>query len=233
MSRTVAQPAEIDWTCSSVTVETTAEQQAVALSSAQTWLWALTGRRYGTFVTVEDRYRSGGGDGRVQPYRGRDMIWRNAIIDGDCRLELKRQPVRAVTEVREFGRVLSPSEYVLEGSTLVRVGATWPTECDDCDPAAIEVDYTWGIPFAGLAASALAEVACEFLAGMTGQSCRLPSRAVSISRQGVTIEMDDAATFAENGLTGLPIADAWIRTVNPNRHQGRSRVVMVDGPRSV
>lgn len=221
MSRTIAAPAVIDWTCS--TDDATPEQKAVALSSAQTWLWALSGRRYGTFATVDDLYRTISAKACEMPSQGRWTC---------CRIPLHLQPVQAITAVRLDGVVLDPAGYALEAGALLRVGACWPT-APDCGPARIGVDYEWGIPFVGFAAAALGEVACEFLAGMTGQSCRLPSRAISISRQGVQIEMDDASTFAENGLTGLPIADAWLRTVNPNQLKQRSRVHSPDLPRSV
>lgn len=232
MSRTVVKPWVLDWPCDVTGVDPAVLTQAS--ESATTWLWALSGRRVGSMTTVEDRYRGPNEcTACVAPVKDSDGEWQNVSDTTDCcRLRLELRPVRSVTEVRLGGEVLDPAGYVLEGDTLVRLGACWPCD-DDCEAAPIEVDYEWGIVPDGMALAAAGEVACEFVKGISGDNCRLPSRAVSISRQGVSIEMQDAEAFAENGLTGLPIADAWIRTMNPNRLASRSRVVSVDSARSV
>lgn len=228
MSRTVQSPWPIEWACDIDDV--TPEIQESALASAQTWLWALSGRRVGTFTTLEDRYTSSSDCGicATGAYKNSAGLWRNGVAPSNCcSLTLESQPVRSVTEVRVFGEVVDPAGYVLEGNTLVRLGDCWPCD-DECEAAPIEVDYVWGVPLDTLGVQAVGELACEFVAGMSGESCRLPSRAVSVSRQGVSIEMQDAQGFAEQGLTGLPISDAWIRTVNPAQLQQRSRIVSVD-----
>ena len=211
------------------------EVLSATLTSASTWLWALSGRRVGAFTTVEDRYRGASDCGicAIGAYKDGNGFWRNGIQPTNCcSLTLESQPVKTIVEVRLSGVVLDPAAYVLEGNTIVRLGQCWP--CDlDCQAAPIEVDYTWGVPVDVLGLEACAELTCEFIAGMTGQACRLPSRAVSVSRQGVSIEMQDAQQFADNGLTGLPICDAWIRTLNPGQLQQRSRAISVDYGRRV
>lgn len=233
MSRTVVKPEEFtddEWPCDVAAL--TPEQKASAIVGAQTWLWSLSGRRVGAFTTVEDRYEPSCSDACGAPYKDSEGRWRNGSRDASlcCRILLDRQPVRAVTAVRLGGVVLDPAEYVVEGSWLIRLGACWPCG-DECEASPIEVDYEWGVPFGDLGRQAIGEVACEFAKGLTGQACKIPSRAIQVSRQGVTIDMDDASQFAENGLTGMPIADAWIRTVNPARLAQRSRVVSVDAAR--
>jgi hypothetical protein len=198
--------------------------------AAQGLLWALTGRRFGQAQTVGERYRAvASSTGECGgPYKTSDGEWHNASRGRDCcALHVYHQPVRQIDEVRLDGVVLAASGYDLEGATLRRVGTCWPI-VDDCEAAVIEVDYTWGadVPVAGRLA--LGEVACDLLSGWTGGECRLPSRVVSITRQGVTVDLADPQLFITSGLLGLPIADAWIRSVNPNGLKERSRVFSPD-----
>jgi hypothetical protein len=79
----------------------------------------------------------------------------------------------------------------------------------------------------------MGELACELLAGLTGADCRLPSNAVAITRQGVTVDLGDVRTLFEMGRIGLPISDAFLRSVNPNHLQSRSMVYSPDLARRV
>jgi hypothetical protein len=54
---------------------------------------------------------------------------------------------------------------------------------------------------------------------------------VTVARQGVTTTAIDPKMFLELGLTGLPLTDNFIRTVNPNGLRRKPRVVSIDGPR--
>lgn len=227
MSRTVSKPWAIDWSCD--TDAYTPEQLDAARSAAQSWLWVLSGRRFGEFVTVEDAYRPPCSSACGMPYKNSDGLWRNGSAAGNdcCRIELAWQPVQSITEVREWGVVIDPADYDLERNGVRRIGACFPC-CDDCEPGCVEVDYEWGTPPDAWALRAADELACELLRGFSGEACKLPGRAISVARQGVQIEMDDATTFAENGLTGLPVADSWIRAVNPKSLPFRSRVFSPD-----
>lgn len=229
MSRTVQQPWPIEWACDVAEVDPTV--LASSHASAQIWLWALSGRRVGVFQTIEDAYISSSScEACGVPYKGSDGEWRNGGNSSSdcCAIELMNQPVVSISEVRLYGEVLDPSEYEIQRNSLVRLGGCWPCDSSACEPAAIEVDYVWGVPLDALGKLAVGELACEFVLGMTGENCRLPSRAVSVSRQGVSIEMQDAQGFAEQGLTGLPLSDSWLRSMNPHKLQQRSRVVSVD-----
>jgi hypothetical protein len=233
MSRTIRIPVVLEaWPCDVAAY--TEDQKAEAVAIATDWLYALGGRRHGHFNTVEDRYRAPCADACGMPYKDAQGRWRNGGRGGHscCKLPLRLQPVRAITQVRVYGEVVPSDEYTVEEGHLLRIGACWPCD-DECDPAPIEVDYEWGAPFSTMGLAAIGEMACEVIRGMAGESCKLPSRAIQVSRQGVTIDMDDAQTFAENGLTGLPIADAWIRQVNPARLPQRGRVLSPDLARSV
>ena len=83
----------------------------------------------------------------------------------------------------------------------------------------------------GMAAGAMAEVTAEYVRALNGENCKLPSRFVSVARQGVSTQALDPALFMELGLTGMPLTDNFIRTVNPNGLRRRPRVVAIDGAR--
>lgn len=215
MSRTVSKPWAIEWSCD--TDAYSPEQIDAARSAAQSWLWVLSGRRFGEFLTVEDAYRPPCSSGCSGSSSGGDC----------CRIELAWHPVQAIVEVREWGVALDADEYDLERNGVRRIGGCFPC-CDDCDTGCVEIDYEWGTPPDAWALRAADELACELLRGFSGEACKLPGRAISVARQGVSIEMDDATVFAENGLTGLPVADSWIRAVNPKSMPFRSRVFSPD-----
>ena len=230
MSSRSCDPWPFEWSCDITDVD-----QAIldlASGAAQEYLWALTGRRFGVCTVVGELYRAASGSACGMPYKDGSGRWRNGGRADCCSLLLEQQPVTSIGSVTVEGEAVLLADVALEGNRLISIDGCWPT-IPDCDPAAIEVSYTYGHPVPQLGQLALAEVACEMLAGLTGGSCRLPGRAVSVSRQGVTIDMQDSTAAAESGLTGLPIADAWITSVNPARLTTRSRVHSPDIPRSV
>lgn len=57
-------------------------------------------------------------------------------------------------------------------------------------------------------------------------------QAVSVTRQGVTVQLSDPTTFIGQGLLGLPLADQLILTANPGHLRTRSAVYSPDLPRS-
>lgn len=201
-------------------------------SAAQSLLWATSGRRLGICDYRDDVWpncQCGCGGG---PYKTASGDWRN---DGGyfdcCRLQLRRRPIIAVTEVVEWGVVLDTTAYSWSASHVRRYGACWPCGAD-CDPPPVVVAYTAGVPLPESTALAMGEVACEFLAGFQGNPCKLPSRAISVARQGVTVELQSADETISANRIGLPIADAWLRVTNPNGLVRTSRVYSPDHPRS-
>lgn len=207
--------AEIVWACDVTTDDPySTEQLASAEQSARLLLWSLTGRRVGCFTTTGEAFVA-------QPVA--------ACSVECCRLMLRNGPVRSIVEVRVGDVVLDASSYSLQNGMLV-LGAC--PLCGGCEPS-IEVDYDWGVvPPVGYE-TAIGQLACEFLADLVGSPCKLPARALSVSRQGVSVELLDPTTTVESGLTGLPGVDSFIRALNPNNLQQRSRVVSPDLPGSV
>jgi len=200
---------------------------ALATEAAQSLLWSLSGRRYGICSTTES-YRLNCAS-PCNPYGdafGPGVEWR---LDAGrsrrmcCRIHLAQKPVRAIDGVSALGLVLDPDEYALERDVLFRIGQCWPCE-QECDNPPVEVTYTYGIDVPALGQMAMGEVACEFLRGWNGADCRLPSNVTSISRQGVTLDLGDVDTLFRAGRIGMPISDAFLRSVNPNALQQASQV---------
>lgn len=248
------EPWPIVWPCENP-AQVEPEQMKVAEAAAQQMLWARTGRRLG-LCTVVEGYRPAPTGACGVPWMDDRLVWHNAGRGGACcSIHLVTQPVWVVTSVSVLGQVLAPGQYVVEGGAWLRsrVGC-WPA-VDACAEPPVVVTYQWGIPLRpaqidtsdpenpvvvrpadplwGLAAAAMGEVANEVLNGMCGRACKLPSRAVTINRQGVTVELGAPGGFLEANLLGLPLADELIRNTNPGRLQDRSRVFSPDLARRV
>lgn len=197
-----------------------------ALSAATSILWGMSGRRYGLCATTES-YRLNCSDPCLNPYGdefGPGVDWRlGNTRRWCCRIHLAQRPVRSIDSVTVLGDLLDPAEYALERDTLFRIGACWPCE-RECDDPPVQVTYSWGVDVPPLGQMAVGELACELLAGWTNADCRLPSNAVSITRQGVTVDLGDPQVLFEQNRIGLPISDAFIRMANPNRLMDKSQV---------
>jgi hypothetical protein len=217
----------IRWPCD--ITDTDEDLLDLARESAQSILWGLSGRRYGVCETTES-YRVACHQSCVPIYRdfGPGVEY---LLGGRrevcCRLALAQIPVRAILSVEVDGVVIDPDTYALERDTLWRADSCWPC-VDDCDEPAIVVTYAYGVDPPPLAELAMGELACEILAGVEGRDCRLPSNAVSVTRQGVTVDLGDAQTLFAQGRIGLPLSDAFLRMSNPGRLPSASRVYSPD-----
>lgn len=213
---------------------------AAAKSSAQSILWGLSGRRYGVCETTE-YYRMPQTTRCYLPWAdefGPGVEWR---LEGGygwqglracCQINLAQTPARAVSQVKIDGVVIDPSTYFLGRGVLSRVGTCWPYE-DGCEFPRIEVTYSYGIDVPALGELAMGELTCEIIAGWTGADCRLPSNAISVTRQGVTVDLGDAQTLFDQGRIGLPISDAFLRQTNPGKLMSASTVHTPDRARRV
>jgi hypothetical protein len=214
------------WPCS--VDDPLTEQQEQAKAFAQTVLWSLSGRRIGICDYVEGYYPACSGACGM-PYKGSDGLWRNGGAASECcRILLSHRPIVSVETVSQEEADLDPALFTWTDSYLKRVGSCWPCG-DECEVPPVVVAYRAGVGFPAGTDAAMGELACELIKGWNGDSmCRLPSRAVSVSRQGVTVQMSDPSTFVTSGQLGLPMADLWLRSVNPV-HLGRaSRVYSPD-----
>lgn len=211
---------------------------AVAVESAQSILWSLSGRRFGV-CTITETYNMPCTSPCVTPWSddfGPGVEWR---LNGDwmyrrqcCAIHLDHQPVRSIDTVIVNGVALDPDEYYLGRNKLYRIGECFPCE-EDCEYPPVVVTYSYGIDPPALSEFAMGELTCEILAAFEGADCRLPSNAISVTRQGVTVDLGDVRTLIETGRVGLPLVDAFLRNVNPNNLSDRSRVYSPDLSRRV
>jgi hypothetical protein len=157
-------------------------------------------------------------------------------------VQLPGVPATSVQAVTVDAVVLPATAYRLTDQLLVRTdGGSWPC-CQDLavagdQPGAWQVAYTWGAepPLAGQ--YACAALACELWKATTGSaepgivdSCRLPKRITSITRQGVSMALLDPMTMFPEGLTGLPEVDLWLGSLRYGQAH-RPAVVLVPGQR--
>jgi hypothetical protein len=193
------------------------ELLADAISVATSILYAKTGRQFPGPCT--DVWRP---DGCGCQHRSRCVCrWYPSI-------ELRSQPVVAVSEVKIDGDVLPASAWRLGdpdtpamAGWLYRVdGELWPC-CQDIaleatEPDTWQVTYTWGAsPPAG--ADLMTQIlACELVKGWTGGKCRLGRGFTSITRENLSASKSDPSFLAASGLLGIPEVDEWVAAVNPS-----------------
>jgi len=126
------------------------------------------------------------------------------------------------------GNIIDPSTYYLvDHSTIYgSPNATWSS-------ANVEVTYTYGTPppMAGKAAARM--LAIELVKLYEGDdTCALPQRVTSISRQGVSYTVLDNQSFIDELKTGVYAVDLFLKTANPDKARARSRVFSPDQPRA-
>lgn len=206
--------------------------KARAVSLAGSTLRMLTGYRVGGCPVTVRPCRAG----CAQQTQQHGVPWTPALVSGtwlniacgcggacacSSRYNLQLQgPVGAITEVRIDGTVLDPAAYRLDsGGILVRVdGDTWPS-CQDL-AAPLTEEGTWSVTYVpgalvdGHGAFAAGILACEYLSACTDGSCRLDARVQQVTRQGVTLILDQG--LFPGGLTGIREVDTYITRWNPH-----------------
>jgi len=223
-----------------------------AVKNASYILWALSGRKFTGTTTVTERYvsqydpylRAGGSRLEYQPVLINGQVenipqggfGRNSHRDfqGDgtssySRVRLRGRKVVRVHSLRDMnGNIIDPSTYYLvDHSTIYgSPNATWSS-------ANVEVTYTYGTPppMAGKAAARM--LAIELVKLYEGDdTCALPQRVTSISRQGVNYTVLDNQSFIDELKTGVYAVDLFLKTANPDKARARSRVFSPDQPRA-
>jgi len=251
---------EIDTSCAPGWDELSASQQEVGYTLATMTLWAATGRRFGLCtITVQPckqkrrwplyevfpvpawGYGTGyGAPGIISPFICNGQWfnggWGGCRCRARCELPLQGPTTTAgVLEITVKGEVVDPSAYVImNGYLLVRTdGDCWPSCVDysQQDPPEFTVTYQRGNPLPPSLAIAAGILANEYGKACGGdQSCRLPSRLTSLSRQGVDVQVAQISEYLDLGLTEIPEVDRIIVALNPYRQQERSAIYSVDTP---
>jgi hypothetical protein len=223
-----------------------------AVKTASYLLWAMSGRKYSGTTTVTERYvsifdpylRAGASvltyspilvDGDVQNLRlGGSGLYGDDDYLGDgtssnTRIRLRGRKVVKIHTVRDIdGNIIDPSQYYLvEHSTLLAApGATWT-------PSNVEVTYTYGTPPPTAGKNAARMLAIELVKLYEGDdTCALPQRVTSISRQGISYTVLDNQDFIDDLRTGLYAVDLFLKTSNPDKARARARVFSPDVPKA-
>lgn len=223
-----------------------------AVNTASYMLWAMSGRKFSGTTTVTERYvsmydpylRTGAShlnysptliNGQVENLpQGGFGIDSHHDYQGDgtssySRVRLRGRKVVRVHALRTGdGDIVDSSTYYLaDHSTIYGTpNATWT-------PSNVEVTYTYGSPppVAGKAAARM--LAIELVKLYEGDdTCALPQRVTSVSRQGVTYTVLDSQDFIDDLRTGVYAIDLFLKTVNPDKARARSRVFSPDTPRA-
>lgn len=231
-------------------------QRSRALRLATETIWALTGRQWNVCRTCvrpcESVCLSCGTGVNPPGWWGIKNPWNTYGNSGcgcgcattgnccksSCAVRLDPAPVVDIFQVVVGGVVVpSDSYHVVDGNLLIKKPGTgcWP-KCNDLgspagSPGAWSVDYSWGTVPPQTALDMAAILACELGKLCANKKCRLNGKITSLSRDGVSIELDPKA-FIDVGLTGLPEVDTWIRQVNPFKLAARSEVWSPDVQRN-
>lgn len=220
-----------------------------AAKSASYLLWSLSGRKYSGVTTVTERYVCAGRTYRYGPAVGNNQA---VLVDGDIenffsddldfyedmtsdgmtstsRIRLRGRPVTKIHTVRSrVGAIIGPDKYYLvDHSTLQSVvGVPW-------SPCNVEVTYSYGVEPPTLGKMAARTLAIEFAKLFAGDdTCALPQRVTSISRQGVSYTLLDSQDFIDEMRTGLYAIDLFLKSVNPDKARAKARVFSTDTPRA-
>jgi hypothetical protein len=96
----------------------------------------------------------------------------------------------------------------------------------------VEVDYTYGSALAPQAALDAADILAEEIvkACSCDDSCRLPSRVTSVTRQGVSWTLLDPEDLLVQGRTGIYEVDMLIHSLNPAKAKARAGVFSAAHP---
>lgn len=149
------------------------------------------------------------------------------------RVDLVVWPVNSVTEVKIDGDVIDAARYRLDGRWLVAVDPDlrWP-RCQDLAAADTEPDTFSVAALVGEAPSpggvaVAARFACQIAKALCGdETCELPDRTTSITRQGVGMTLDSVATLVAAGSTGLADVDLWILGTNGGDRRPQSPMLI-------
>lgn len=222
-----------------------------AVKTASYLLWGMSGRKYSGITTVTERYVSA-----FDPYlrAGASVLtYAPTLVNGDVynmrvggggfgdedflgdgtssntRVRLRGRKVVKIHTIRDIdGNIIDPTQYFLvEHSTVLATpGATWT-------PSNVEITYTYGTPPPSAGKNAARILAIELVKLYENDdSCALPQRVTSISRQGVSYTVLDNQDFIAEGRTGLYAVDLFLKTTNPDNARSRSRVFSPDIPKA-
>lgn len=202
--------------------------------SASYLLWALSGRKYGGIKQTTERYEcpcrcsTRTLAGMVYPGIHQGHIYNvNVGYGSHCgcgvqhKLRLRGTPIHTVYSVIAGGSELDPEDWEIHNDVYLvpAAGSGWSV----C--STVETTYSYGVPPPEAGRRAARLLAEELLKStIDPDSCRLPDRVTSISRQGVSFTVLDPQSFLDEGRLGLYEVDTFLRAVNPDRARMPAKV---------
>jgi hypothetical protein len=204
-----------------------------AAISASYLLWALSGRRYSNPRTIVENYECPGNltPGIPHPTLLRGRVYNLCAGCGaSYTLRLRNRPVLKLESVVYQDEELDPSDYEIVNRAVLRprYRRYW-NMCND----GITVRYRYGQPPPVSGRRAARFLANQFVCAWSGgEDCKLPAKMSSISREGVTIDVQNTNDFLDRGLTGVYEVDLFLKTINPGKSTHPSRVFSPDIPRA-
>jgi hypothetical protein len=146
---------------------------------------------------------------------------------GSAELDLPSPVVAGSVVITIDGLVLDPSTYRLyDGHLLVRTdGSYWPVCAHLSSPTGVD----WSIAFThGQSPPMDMILACRELAihvamALSGKVSKIPARAISVSRQGLSINL-----MRGMRSTGIPLVDEALQAENPYGLMGRGSFTSPD-----
>lgn len=96
------------------------------------------------------------------------------------------------------------------------------------------IAYRFGSTVSAAARAAMLHYAHQlYLSYIASDACALPQRTTSVSREGITFQVDTSETYLSEGRVGLPLTDAWIASANPSAGVGRYASARANRPSGV
>lgn len=209
----------------------TDEQLADALLRASEILWALSGRVWygaGCEETADVRSQPPMPGMGIYPYeeswgscgcwtvgsweRGRFLLPVGfAHTQAPFAIKLPRAPLTAITAVTVGGLPFADYSARRTGWVERTDGQPWGV----CD-GDVSITYTYGDPPPAGGRDAAITLGVEIARDWVHSGlCRLPARTSSVTRQGISFEVESSQEFLDKGLTGIYSVDLWLRAVNP------------------
>jgi hypothetical protein len=221
----------------------TLDRLEAAAAAASDLLFALSGRLYrGTCGPVTVRPCS---TGRSCYVPGRSDLVQSCGCAPLSTWLLPGYPVTEIAQVLLDGQVIAPSEYRLdEQRKLVRLADVngkqqfWPAcqrlDLPDTEERTASVTYFYGVAPPALGEIAAAKLGCEIYRACSGAGageCAIPSDAVRVTRQGITIEKAALSTWIALGAYGIPEVGAFMAAYGNHGATRRPAVWSPDGPK--
>lgn len=144
--------------------------------------------------------------------------------------------VVTISQVDIAGEVLDEAAYFFDDGHLIRTdGGAWPC-CQNIgaaigEPDTFTVTGTVGAEPTALAKRAAVALVSELVKScVPSETCALPARVTSLTREGVSMAILDPMEFLDQGRTGIYIVDLFLSTVNPGGLTRRSSAWSPDLP---